>query len=86
MAQTLTIDKFLGLHQDSTSGLNIEVGELAECKNCKITENYKLKKREGYVEKLNLGNANINLIAFYKGKVLIACGTNLFEFEESELL
>jgi hypothetical protein len=87
MAQesTITIDKFLGLHQDSTDGLNIEVGELAELTNIRITENYKMRKREGYLRKLTVGTSDINLIAPFSGKVLVAVGTNLFEFDETEL-
>lgn len=42
------IDKFLGLNMDSTDGLNIATGELSYIKNIKITENYKMRKREGY--------------------------------------
>lgn len=52
MAQeaTVIIDRFLGLRQDNAGDLTLEVGELAECKNIRITDNYKMRKREGYVD------------------------------------
>lgn len=56
MATTTVIDNFLGLRLDSTGGLNIQVGELSKCTNCKITENYKLRKREGYLQAFATGS------------------------------
>lgn len=47
---TVSIDKFLGLRLDSSGDLTLQQGELSRIKNCKITENYKLRKRDGYDE------------------------------------
>lgn len=60
METTTTIDKFLGLHQDSTEGLNIAVGELAELQNIRITETFKMRKREGYSQLVSAGSAKID--------------------------
>lgn len=53
---TIVIDRFLGLHMDSTDGLNIQVGELSVLKNVRITENYKMRKREGYSQVFTAGS------------------------------
>jgi hypothetical protein len=53
---TITINKFLGLNMDSTDGLNIQTGELSVLKNIRITENYKMKKREGYIQAFATGS------------------------------
>lgn len=70
MAQqnTVVIDKFLGLRQDSAGDLTLELGELAECKNCRITENYKIKKREGYTQVYSLGS-NKKIQGMWYGKL-----------------
>lgn len=44
----INIDKFLGLNLSLTGDTNLLVGELAECTNAKITQEYKIRKREGY--------------------------------------
>lgn len=49
------IDKFLGLNLDSTDGLDIQQGELSVLKNIRITENYKMRKREGYTKAFSAG-------------------------------
>lgn len=70
MAQqsTVVIDKFLGLRQDTAGDLTLEVGELAELKNCRITENYKIKKREGYIQAYSLGS-NKSIRGMWYGKL-----------------
>lgn len=78
MAQesTVAIDRFLGLHMDSTDGLNIEVGELAVLKNIRITENYKMRKREGYSQVFSTGSGG-KIQGMWYGKL---GGTNYFVF------
>lgn len=72
----LQINKFLGLHLDSTGDTNLKPGELAECKNIRITEGYKARKREGYSELFaSLGNHNIQ--GMWKGTLK---GTEFFLF------
>lgn len=44
----INIDKFLGVNFSLTGDTNLLVGELAECTNAKITQEYKIRKREGY--------------------------------------
>ena len=49
MAQiTVTIDKFLGLRENNAGDLTLQDGELAKCTNNRITNNYKIEKRDGY--------------------------------------
>lgn len=44
----INIDKFLGLNLSLTGDTNLTIGELSECTNAKITQEYKIRKREGY--------------------------------------
>lgn len=55
MAKTaqIKIDKFLGLHLDSTGDTGLKIGEMSRCDNIRITENYKARKRNGYEEEFN---------------------------------
>ena len=46
----LSIERFLGLNEDTTGDTQLEVGESPNMTNFRLSENYKLKKREGYVE------------------------------------
>ena len=64
----VSIDKFLGLHIDTTGGLTLQPGELSECKNCRITENYKIRKREGYTQKFAAGSGG-NIQGMWYGKL-----------------
>lgn len=43
-----TINKFLGLNEDTTGDTQLLLGESPNMTNFRITENYKLRKREGY--------------------------------------
>ncbi|MFD0673924.1 hypothetical protein [Cohnella sp. GCM10027633] len=43
-----TIDRFLGLNEDTTGDTQLQLGESPSMINYRITENYKLRKREGY--------------------------------------
>jgi hypothetical protein len=44
------ITKFLGEHISLTGDTNLMLGELSKCENAKITQDYKVRKREGYKE------------------------------------
>lgn len=87
---TLTINKFFGLHQDSTSGLIIKPGELSVLKNIYITENHALKKREGYIQAI-LNTLGGTIRGLWYGEVanrnvlLVAANGNIYEFEEDEI-
>lgn len=43
-----SITRFLGLNQDTTGDTQLKLGETPDMTNIRITENYKLRKREGY--------------------------------------
>jgi hypothetical protein len=45
-----TIDRFLGLNEDTSGDTELQLGESPNMINFRITENYKLRKREGYVQ------------------------------------
>lgn len=44
------IDRFLGINEDTSGETELELGESPDMLNYRITENYKLRKREGYVQ------------------------------------
>lgn len=46
----VTIDKFLGLNEDTSGDTELKLGESPNMINFRLTENYKLRKREGYSE------------------------------------
>lgn len=63
-----TINKFLGLNQDTTGETQIALGESPNMINWRVTENYKIRKREGYKKLFNsLGNKNIQ--GMWYGKI-----------------
>lgn len=43
-----TINRFLGINEDTTGDTQLQLGESPDMTNFRITENYKLRKREGY--------------------------------------
>lgn len=43
-----TINRFLGINEDTTGDTQLQLGESPDMNNFRITENYKLRKREGY--------------------------------------
>lgn len=51
------LDKFYGLRENNSSDLVLKEGELAKCTNCRITDNYKIKKRNGYSEIVETGSS-----------------------------
>jgi hypothetical protein len=81
---TVLIDHFLGIHLDATGDTNLKVGELSECKNIRITENYKPRKREGY-EELFASIASKNIQGMWYGKLsntyhfVFACNGHVYE-------
>ena len=44
----MDITKFLGVRYSLTGSTSLEVGELSDMKNMRITADYKVRKREGY--------------------------------------
>jgi hypothetical protein len=80
---TVLIDKFLGLHLDSTGDTNLLPGELAECTNIRITENYNARKREGYTSLFDTLGANIQGLWYGKinntNRFLFACNGHIYE-------
>ena len=49
-SNTSKIEKFLGLNEDTTGDTQLQLGESPNMTNFRITENYKLRKREGYTQ------------------------------------
>jgi hypothetical protein len=79
------IDNFLGINEDVDGKLGLNLGEAINMLNFKTTQKFKLKQREGYAEILHFAAGKINGMIMYKGKLMVAHGGNLFEFEGSEL-
>jgi hypothetical protein len=46
----LRIERFLGLNEDTTGDTQLQIGESPNMTNFRLSENYKLEKREGYSE------------------------------------
>jgi hypothetical protein len=45
-----TIDQFLGINEDTSGDTQLQLGESPNMVNYRLTENYKLRKREGYTQ------------------------------------
>lgn len=79
-----SIDRFLGLHEDSTGDTSIELGESPEMYNFRITENYKLRKRDGYKQIFDSITAS-KIDGMWHGSVnnsekfLFACNGKLYD-------
>lgn len=70
------IDKFLGLNEDTTGETQLKLGESPYMVNWQITENYKLRKRTGYIERIdNFGDYPVQ--GLWCGKIN---GTEYFIF------
>jgi hypothetical protein len=55
-----TIDKWLGLNEDTSGDTELQLGESPYMPNYRITENYKLRKREGYLQRFaSMGSFDI---------------------------
>ena len=79
------INNFLGINEDVDGALGLKLGEAIRMLNFKVTPKYKLKQREGYDELFQFGSGRINGMIMYEGKLVVAHGGNLYEFEGSEL-
>lgn len=81
----MEITKFLGLHLSLTGDTNLLPGELSQCKNIRITSDYKARKREGYTELFPALNSPIR--GQWQGYIngtfyhLFACGGKLYKTE-----
>ena len=53
---TVQLDNFYGLRENNSGDLTLKEGELAKCLNCRITDNFKIQKRDGYTEIFSTGN------------------------------
>lgn len=70
------IERFLGLNEDTSGDTQLELGESPNMLNFRLTENFKLRKREGYKELFpSLGAFDIR--GMWYGKV---AGSNHFLF------
>lgn len=78
------IDRFLGLNEDSSGDSQLALGESSLMNNFRLTENYKLTKREGYVKQFDsLGTFNIRGLWYGKvgglNKFLFAAAGHIYE-------
>jgi hypothetical protein len=78
------IERFLGLNEDTSGSTQLELGESDDMINYRLTENYKLRKREGYEELFaSLGPKDIR--GMWYGKLsgsyylLFACSGNIYK-------
>lgn len=70
------IERFLGLNQDTSGETELAVGESPDMINFRLTENYKLRKRNGYVQQFSSIGAH-TVQGMWYGKIL---GTFYFLF------
>lgn len=62
-----TIDRFLGLNESTSGDTQLQLGESPNMSNFRLTEDYKLRKREGYEQLFDsLGNFDIQGIWYGK--------------------
>ena len=73
---TVQLDNFYGVRENQSGDLTLKEGELAKCTNCRITDNFKIQKRDGYEEIFATGNGG-QIQGMYYGKVN---GTKVFLF------
>lgn len=78
------IDKFLGINEDTSGDTQLQLGESPDMTNYRLTENYKLRKREGYEELFaTLGVHDVQ--GMWYGKLsgtfylLFACNGNVYK-------
>lgn len=81
--QPIKLGVFLGLNEDIDGEIGLKLGEATIMNNFRITHNMKIKQREGYREVLRVGAA-INGMILFKGKLIVAAGGQLYEFEGGE--
>jgi hypothetical protein len=78
------INLFLGVNEDVDGALGLKLGEASKMRNFKTTPKLKLKQREGYKQVLNFGTTAINGMILFEGKLIVATGGIIYEFEEGE--
>ena len=78
MAQSVTkqLNQFYGLRENQSGDLTLQDGELSRCDNCRITDNLKIQKRDGYTEIFDIGSGGA-IRGMWYGRVN---GTNKFVF------
>jgi hypothetical protein len=77
MADPITnISKFLGINLDPNGELSLQLGESNYMRNFRVTDSYKLEKRDGYVELFD-SITNKTIRGMWYGKL---SGTNYFLF------
>lgn len=64
-----TIDKFLGINEDTSSDTQIKFGESPNMTNFRLTENYKLTKREGYKQLFSQYSTNKTIQGMFSGTI-----------------
>lgn len=74
---------FLGVNEDIDGEIGLQFGEATTMNNFRSTPNFKIKQREGYKEVLKL-DAAINGMILFKGKLIVASGGKIYEFNEGE--
>jgi hypothetical protein len=65
----VVLDKFLGLRENQSGDLTLEEGELSVCNNCRITDNLKIRKRDGYDELVSASGTATAVQGMWHGKV-----------------
>ncbi len=78
----VVIDKFLGLRLDTTGDTQLALGESGDMHDFRITENFKLRKRPGYVELFSALGSTIQGTFYGKrggsSVMLFACNGYIF--------
>ncbi len=71
------IDKFYGLRLDTTGDTQLKLGESGDMNDFRITENYKLRKRPGYLQQFSAYGSEIQGMFYGKvngtSRMLFAC-------------
>ena len=85
---TVQLDNFYGVRENQSGDLTLKDGELAKCTNCRITDNFKIQKRDGYEEFTATGSGG-EIRGMWYGKVngtnklLIARDSNVYDINLS---
>ena len=84
--EPIAIERFLGINEDTSGSTSIQLGEASESLNYRITENYKLRKRQGYNKLFDSISAN-PVRAMWYGELnntetfLFVQGGNVYELD-----
>ena len=79
------INKFLGLNENQDAEFGLKLGEATKQVGWRVTSGLQLKRMEGHKTLFDFGLGEVNGMAHYKNKLIIAHGTHLYEFEEGEI-